>query len=280
MELWCHRDIYSWKSLPSKKQTLLTRTITHPKQLWLVGSQWIDKGNTRILYNKWSSYVSHENGSFTGNPIQYISRLVTNPPHFTGEEVLFDKELSHFILYEQQTLRYAFVDNGIRGGQDCSGLYMDLLSTINVTHLSPLQYKNQPHFISSWCPLVILNSSFQVSDIQYHVHTFLKEMTSSVPTILWNQQYWTILTKCVHYEINKIPLKKYAHLFVVMDTSLSILKYSEFFVVDNSNVSIMTDFHIQDVFSMAYSTSNGIMMVSEYSVDDILKLHWNYVTSS
>jgi hypothetical protein len=277
MDLWCKRDIYSWKSLPSIQQTTLTRYITTPKPLWLTGCKWIQQGNERVLFNQWSSYKSHEDGTFTGNPIQYVSRMQT--PHFTGDETLFDKELSHFTLYQQDTIRYAFIDKGICGGEDTHGLCIAPLSTTEVTHLSPIVYKNATHFISSWHPMVILDSKFQVMDIKYHVHSFLKGMTSSVPCIVWKQQYWTVLTKCVHYEINKIPLKKYAHIFVVMDESLSMVKYSEFFVLDNSTVSIVTDFHIQEnVFSMAYSTSNGIFMVSEYASEDILKLHWNYVT--
>lgn len=278
MELWCNRDIYSWKSLPSTKDIVLSRAINEPRDLWISGCKWIDKGNKRILFNQWTSYRSYENGSFEGSPLQYVSRLETTPSKFIEDEALFDKEISHFTLYEQDTIRYAFNDKGICGGTDSYGLCIASLSTMEITHLSPIVYKNQTHFISSWHPMVILDSTFQVTDIKYHGLSFLKDMTSSVPCILWKQHYWTILTKCVHYEINKIPLKKYAHVFVVMDTSLSVVKYSEFFVLNQSAVSIISDFHLhENVISIAYSISEGRFMISEFSSD--IQLHWNYVTS-
>ncbi len=279
MDLWCKRDIYSWKSLPSTKQLVLSRAIKEPLPLWLSGCKWIDKGGKRILFNQWTSYMSHEDGTFEGFPIQYISRIETLPSQFMDDETLFYKEISHFTLYEQDTIRYAFLDKGICGGSDSSGLCVAPLSTTDATHLSPIVFKNQCHFISSWYPMILLDSTFQVTGLQYHGLSFLKGMTSSVPCIVWDQHYWTILTKCVHYEFNKTPLKKYAHLFVVMDTSLSIVKYSEFFVLNQSAVSIVSDFHLhENVMTIAYSISEGRFMISDFSSEEILKLHWNYVT--
>jgi hypothetical protein len=279
MDLWCNRNIYAWKSLPFRKQTLMTRTISDQRILFLTSPKWIDQGTTRVLFNQWSSYVSHEDGTFTGLPESRLSRIETKTDTFTGFERLFDLTLTHFTAYAQDGIQYVYESQSVYGGADSADLCKTPIPTpLTMKKMSPLSHKNVAYFVYEWYPLVLLDTTFKVSEIHYHTHAFLKGCTSSVPCIQIGDVYWTIVTKCVQYELKGIPYKKYAHLFVVLNMNLSVVKYSEFFILHDSHVSIVSDAHFQEnTFTLGYTISNGICIVAEFSMEDVSRLHWNYV---
>ena len=81
----------------------------------------------------------------------------------------------------------------------------------------------------------------------------------------------------MQYELDGSIRKKYAHLFVVLNHELQVVKYSQFFKLENSAVSMISDFHIQDKIVLGFTISNGICMVAEYEESILDELFWNYV---
>jgi hypothetical protein len=277
MESWCNRDIYSLPSLPSKKTHPLTRTIAYQgSHLFVHSPKWIDKETTRNLYGQWSSYLSREDGAFSGTREHRLSKSVTDTSSFSMDMNFYDPLITQWSMNETSTIHYVS-NNEVFSGPDMDCV-QSIVPAVDVQQhgMGSAITLDKPYFIYRWYPIVLIDEKLQVFKTSYHTPTFFKELTSSVPCVRWNEKYFTILTKCVHYELNGSPRKKYAHIFVLLDDSLNVMKYSEFFIVENSSVSTISDFHIQDHrFMLGITVSNGICMICEYEESDILGLRWN-----
>lgn len=272
MDAWCHRSVYELPSL-SLKNTVFLNRITKPNQ-YLSDIRWIDEGNERLIYGKYSSYVSYEDGTFEGSSQGNLHHILASPNTFSGKEETFSIKMDQLVLYKTDAVQYMCIqDNSVFQGEDlsCTTLMTSQLQRVG----SPVKTDNV-YFIHTWYPMIFFNTNLQYCRVNYDSPPFFKDLISNAPCVLWNGQYWNILTKCIEYEFNSKMYKKYAHLFVVMNTDLSVVKYSEFFILENSNVAMISDLHLQgNTLQIAYSISNGICMVSEY---EETSLHWtNYV---
>jgi len=275
MDAWCLRQIYHLPSLNVQKTVFLT-TAASPNT-YLSDIKWVDHQDKRVVYGKYSSYLSYEDGTFTGDSTGYVGKIDTTPFQFRGVETKYpDIIVDHLTLYTTTTFQCMYTRNKtIHQGVDVPSA----ISTQNPLPSvgSPL-YLDTVEFIHMWYPIVVFNDQLQCTRVNYHMPPFFKDLTSSAPCVLWKGQYWAILTKCIQYEYLDKACKKYAHLFVVLNESLLLVKYSEFFVLEDSNVSIVTDLHAEnDTLVIGYSISNGICMVSEY-VDT--PLQWNTLESN
>lgn len=260
MDSWCLRQVYNLPSLNVKNSVFLTSAAS--PNTYLSDIKWIDHEEKRVVYGKYSSYLSYEDGTFTGDSTGYVGKIDTLPFQFRGTETKFpDFMVDQLILYTNPALQCMYVrDKMVYKGPDVPSAVPTHTPLLSIG--SPLGVE----FIHMWHPMVVLNDQLQCTKINYTTPPFFKDLTSSTPCVLWKDQYWTILTKCIQYEYLNKPCKKYAHLFLVLDKSLNLVKYSEFFILENSNVSIVTDLHVErDALLLGYSISNGICMVSEYT---------------
>lgn len=274
MDAWCTRSIYELPSLTLVNTIFLTRVLKTDQ--YLSDVKWIDDGNERLIYGKYSSYVSYEDGTYTGSSQGNLHHILATPSTFTGKEETYPINMDQLVLYKTDSVQYMCIqDSSVFQGPSltCTTLMTSQMNRVG----SPVK-TDDVYFIHTWYPMVFFNTNLQYCRVNYDTPPFFKDLTSMTPCVLWKNQYWTILTKCIEYEYNSKMYKKYAHLFVVLNKDLFLVKYSEFFIVEHSDVATISDLHLQgDTLLIAYTISNGICMVSEY---EETSLHWtNYVSS-
>ena len=279
MDSWCNRDIYTLPSLSSKKTHVLTRSISYQNSLLFVHSPiWIDQGTERTLCYQWGSYVSREDGTFSGVREGLMTKGTMTTDTFAGaDSTVCVPMVTQVSLHATDGIQYTYsTRDGLFSGPDMdTAPPLTPCVDVMVHGMGSSITLDQPCFIYRWFPMLVLLPSTQVHAISYHTPSFFKECTSSVPCIRREDKYCSVLTKCIQYELDGIPRKKYAHFFVVLDMYLNVVKYSEFFILENSSVSIISDFHIQDTkWTLGFTVSNNICMICDYDESDILALHW------
>jgi mannosyltransferase OCH1-like enzyme len=281
MDSWCHRDAYNLPSLSSKKVHVLTCSMMYQNDRVFVRSpKWIDQGESRTLACQWSSYISREDGSFSGTHENRVSATLMTTDSFSGVDTTFWNQIvSQWTMHESEGIQYTYVTpEGVFRGtdMDTSAPLTQGVETTMYGFGSAIQLE-KPCFVYRWYPMILLQDNLHVSKTTYQTPSFFKDLTSTAPCVLWKGQHWAVLTKCMQYELDGSIRKKYAHLFVVLNHELQVVKYSQFFKLENSAVSMISDFHIQDKIVLGFTISNGICMVAEYEESILDELFWNYV---
>jgi hypothetical protein len=137
---------------------------------------------------------------------------------------------------------------------------------------------NDLYFVYEWYPLIVtrlIDGVLTPFQSTYDTPRFFKEMVAATHMVSFHGRLWCILTKTHHF-VFEHPYKKYAHLFVVFDQHMKLIKYSEFFIMDQSSVSKISDLQINETFTISYTTHHGRCFISEYSYQDIQKMRWTY----
>jgi hypothetical protein len=276
MEAWAYRKAYSLISLPSKKTHELTRSF----HLHFMTN--LQRIHDELYFQLTGEYVQ-ENGMYfpSDQPIRMCKVNITDNYDFIGGVEYIEDPIKTGTVFSNEGSIYHLVSDSntyhMRGP-----LNIDVSSTFKLKTTeqfwSMVLYKHEIHFVYEWYPLIltrIIDGVLTPLPPTYVTPRFFKEMAAATHMVQFNGQFWGILTKTHHF-VFEHSFKKYAHVFVVFDQHMKLIKYSEFFIMDQSSVSKISDLQINETFTISYTTHHGRCFISEYSYQDIQKMRWTY----
>jgi len=268
MEAWAYRKAYKLVSLPPQKKYDLPTHSTNVQRIY------------DTLYFQLKGEYVQENGVYVSSNTTVLCQVKINDTYDFIEDVEYFKDpIKTSTVFSTGGMVYHLVSD--------ADTYQFLVPTQRMISASFKLKSTEPlwasvpyenlHFVYEWYPLVLiqlLNGILTPLPPTYDTPRFFKEMVAATHMVSFRGQLWCILTK-THQIILEQTFKKYAHLFVVFDSHMKLIKYSEFFIL-GSPVSKISDLQIDEHFTIAYTTHNGQSFISEYSYDDIQKLRWTY----
>lgn len=273
MEAWAYRKAYKLLSLTPKKTygfklSLTTHSMTKVQRIW------------SVLYFQLTGEYVEEDGVYvpSDKPLLLCKVNINDTYDFIGDvEYIGDSFKTNTVFSNQGVVYHLLTKLDTR----IMPLNLVISAPFKFKSSEPLwamvPYQNEVHFVYEWYPLLLtrlVNGVLTPREPRYDTPRFFKEMVAATHMVPFNGQLWGILTKTHHFVFDQ-TFKKYAHLFVVFDQHMNLIKYSEFFILE-SPVSVISDLHIDEMFTIAYTIHNGQSFVSEYSYDDIKQMRWTY----
>jgi mannosyltransferase OCH1-like enzyme len=272
MEAWAYRKVYTLLSLPSQS----TREITHPFSKKITNLQRL--GNT-LYFHLVEEYVE-EDGIYhpSDTPIIMGKVNITDTYEFIGEVEYVYPIRSCTVFFHEHIYHL------LTTADTCK-----LIGPTTVNISSPFKRKmieplwamiptHELYFVYEWYPLLVIRLVEGVvtpHTVLYDTPRFFKELVAATHMVHFKGQFWCILTKTHHFVFEN-TFKKFAHVFVVFDNQMKLVKYSEFFIMNHSPVSKISDFKIDSTFTITYTTDHGRCFISEHSYDDIEQMRWTY----